>query len=242
MSTARQAITALGSGLDPRLRARVSGITSRHPRAGALVSGIDSSSRHPREAPAFAGVTGDPEARSARREAEGRRLFGVFGRTDGGVADAGSAPGMRCGRAGFGAGALRAALDARSLRARSATRPCGPQTRLAFCPHRPARLGPAQAPAHPQRTPGALGARQVSRQLHLKRACVLVAQARADVQVERSCSGKEPALNSVNGGLTLSASSPTILLFLRVQEEQDRWRRRRHRQAVFDARQRGLFA
>ena len=31
-------------------------------------------------------------------------------------------------------------------------------------------------------------------------------------------------------------------LFLRVQEEQDRWRRRRHRQAVFDARQRGLFA
>ena len=126
---------------------------------------------------------------------------------------------MRCGRAGFGAGALRAALDARSLWARSATRPCGPQTRLAFRPHRPARLGPAQAPAHPQRTPGALGARQVSRQLHLKRACVLVAQARADVQVERSCSGKEPALNSVDGGLALPAPSPTLLLLLHAQEQ-----------------------
>jgi len=52
-----------------------------------------------------------------------------------------------------------------------------------------------------------------------KRACVLVAQACADVQVERSCSGKEPALNSVDGGLALAAPSPTLLLLLHAQEQ-----------------------
>jgi hypothetical protein len=100
---------ALVSAIDssrrhPREGAPVSGMESsrRHPREGARVSAIEPSRRHPRAAPAFAGVTGDPGARSVR-------------------CDAGSVPGMRCGRAGFGAGALRAALDARSLPAPSPT-------------------------------------------------------------------------------------------------------------------------
>jgi transposase InsO family protein len=97
---------ALVSAIDssrrhPREGAPVSGMESsrRHPREGARVSAIEPSRRHPRAAPAFAGVTGDPGARSVR-------------------CDAGSAR-MRCGRVGFGAGALRATLDARSLRART---------------------------------------------------------------------------------------------------------------------------
>jgi hypothetical protein len=205
----------------PRAGALVSGIAFRHPRAGALVSGI--AFRHPRAGALVSAITfrhpragGDPGARPGRRDGPSLHSASAWIPAFAGMTiwatQQDLAPGSPPSRTG---------VRNRFKSSSSPRRRTGVRNNFSSSPRR--RTGVRNNFSSSPRRRGSRSAvcsvRRGERAGYALPACVLVAQARADVQVSRSCSGKEPALNSFDGGLALPAPSPTLLLLLHAQEQ-----------------------